>query len=78
MRKKQSSASSAGNRLSLAGGLLGIALLTGCAETMASGSDAGCLTYGAQRNAMPRAEPIVGKWGEWVADTDDAMTGACR
>lgn len=77
MQTKQSSALIADRRLSLAGGLLAIFLLTGCGETMASG-DAGCLTYGAQRNAMPRAEPIMGKWGEWVADTDDAMTGACR
>lgn len=57
---------------------LAVILLSGCVETTASG-DAGCLSYGEARLAMPRAEPVpAGAWGEWIADTDDRMTGGCR
>ena len=49
--------------------------LTLCAGTMGNG-DAGCLTYGVERQAMPRPLPLS-PLGEWVADTDTAMTGAC-
>jgi hypothetical protein len=53
-------------------------LLTGCATTTPSG-DAGCLSYGEARLAMPRSEPLpVTAWGGWIADLDDRMTGACR
>jgi hypothetical protein len=53
-------------------------LMTGCAGTMATG-DAGCASYAEARLTMPRAEPLpAGPWGEWVADTDDRLTGACR
>jgi hypothetical protein len=64
-------------RLSSAGVLLAAILLTGCAETMVSG-DAGCSSYGEARLLMPRDVPLTGKWGEWTADLDDRMTGACR
>lgn len=54
------------------------ALLTGCAATMAAG-DAGCQSYAEARLAMPDAATVpAGRWGEWVADLDDRMTGACR
>ena len=39
---------------------------------------AGCVSYGEARISMPRAEPLAGAWGAWVADLDDRMTGACR
>ena len=60
-------------------GVAALALLTsGCATTTASG-DAGCVSYGEARLGMPRAEPVpTGKWGDWVADLDDRMTGTCR
>ena len=68
-----------GARLSAAGALLALVLTSGCATTMAGGTDAGCVSYAEQRLAMPRAEPIPGgPWGGWIADTDDRMTGACR
>ena len=52
------------------------ALMTGCAQTTASG-DAGCASYGEARLSMPR--PLgVGPLASWVADLDDRMTGACR
>lgn len=48
--------------------------VSGCTTTA---SDAGCLTYGSQRSAMPR--PLgEGPLPQWVAVTDAAMTGACR
>ena len=53
-------------------------LLTGCARTMASG-DAGCGSYGEARLTMPDADIVpLGKWGDWIADLDDRMTGTCR
>jgi hypothetical protein len=53
-------------------------LLTGCGTTMVSG-DAGCGSYGEARLAMPDALTVPdGAWGEWIADLDDRMTGACR
>ena len=59
--------------------LLALLLTSGCAATMAPGSDAGCAAYGEARLAMPRAEPVPGgAWGDWIADTDDRMTGTCR
>ena len=64
-------------RLFSAGAMAGLILLSACATTTAVG-DAGCVSYGEARLAMPRAEPLVGSWGEWVADLDDRMTGACR
>jgi hypothetical protein len=28
---------------------------------------------------MPAVDTVPGgKWGDWIADTDDRMTGACR
>jgi hypothetical protein len=52
--------------------------LTGCART-AAGGDAGCLSYAEARLAMPPAETVPsGPWGDWIADADDRMTGACR
>lgn len=62
-----------------AGMLLTMAiLLTGCSGMTASG-DAGCLSYGEARLAMPDPNTIpLGVWGEWIADTDDRMTGTCR
>ena len=68
---------SGGVRLFGMGALLAALLTSGCAATMAGG-DAGCPAYGEQRLAMP-GEPLpAGAWGEWIADTDDRMTGACR
>jgi len=58
--------------------VMAAALLTGCARTMVSG-DAGCGSYGEARLTMPDALTVPdGKWGEWIADLDDRMTGACR
>ena len=55
-----------------------IALLTGCGATMGA-TDAGCISYAEARMSMPPAETVPsGTWGEWIADTDDRMTGACR
>ena len=57
--------------------IVAIALLTGCAETMAS-SDAGCISYAEARLAMPDPATVPGgEWGEWIADTDDRMVGTC-
>jgi len=58
--------------------LSAIALLTPmslCAGMMGSG-DAGCLTYAVERQDMPRPIPAT-PLGQWVADVDTAMTGAC-
>lgn len=55
-------------------------LLSGCGATMAGG-DAGCLSYGEARIAMPPPETLAEltpSWQAWIADTDDRMTGACR
>lgn len=55
-------------------------LLTGCARTMVSG-DAGCPSYGEARLERPPAESVADlppEWANWIADTDDRMTGACR
>lgn len=58
-------------------GLLALPL-TGCARMTVAG-DAGCLSYAEARLAMPPAETVpAGPWGDWIADTDDRMTGACR
>lgn len=58
--------------------LLAALLTSGCAATTVPG-DAGCAAYGEARLAMPRAEPVPGgAWGDWIADTDDRMTGTCR
>lgn len=40
--------------------------------------DAGCLSYGEARLAMPNEQFPVDEWGNWIADTDDRMTGTCR
>ena len=53
-------------------------LLTGCVGTTVSGN-AGCLSYGEARLDMPPPETVpMGPWGDWIADLDDRMTGACR
>lgn len=45
----------------------------------ATNTDAGCISYGIARSAMPADEVLPdGAWGNWVADTDDRMTGTCR
>jgi hypothetical protein len=67
-----------GARLSSVGAIVAAGLLTGCGQTTTLGADAGCMSYAEARLAMPRAEPIGGAWGEWVADLDDRMTGSCR
>ena len=54
-------------------------LLTACARTPTNGSDAGCQSYAEARLVMPAVDTVPGgKWGDWIADTDDRMTGACR
>ena len=59
--------------------LLALLLTSGCAATMGVGSDAGCASYGEARLMMPRDVPLPkSRWGDWIADTDDRMTGACR
>ena len=68
---------SAGVRLCAMGVIAAAALTSGCAATMAAG-DAGCMAYGEARLAMPGDPLPAGPWGEWVADTDDRMTGTCR
>ena len=59
--------------------VVALILMTGCAQMGGAGSlDAGCLSYGEARLAMP-SEPVpAGAWGGWIADTDDRMTGTCR
>lgn len=53
-------------------------LLTGCAKTTVSG-DAGCISYAEARLSMPPPDTVpAGPWGNWIADTDDRMTGTCR
>jgi hypothetical protein len=53
-------------------------LLSGCGATMGAG-EAGCVSYGIARATMPPPDTVpAGAWGQWVADTDDRMTGACR
>lgn len=49
-----------------------IGFLSACSSLT---SDAGCVTYGAQRAQMPTlgTDPV----SEWVDVTDGAMTGAC-
>jgi len=56
----------------------GMILLTGCAGTMIAG-DAGCESYAIARSTMPPADTVpAGPWGQWIANTDDRMTGTCR
>lgn len=63
-------------RLCVTGGAM--ILLTGCAGMTVSG-DAGCVSYGEARLAMPAADTVPsGPWGVWIADLDDRMTGTCR
>jgi hypothetical protein len=58
---------------------LALLLMSGCAATTVVGSDAGCAAYSEARLLMPRAEPLpTSKWGDWIVDTDDRMTGTCR
>lgn len=59
-------------------GVIAATLLTsGCAETTAVG-DAGCASYGEARLALPVDYLRVGEpLSEWIADTDDRMTGTC-
>ena len=55
-------------------------LLTGCATTR-TGGDAGCLAYAEARVSLPPLETILAvpaPWAEWIATTDDRMTGTCR
>lgn len=53
-------------------------LMSGCAKMMVVG-DAGCTSYAEARLDMPRDVPVPsGRWGGWIADTDDRMTGTCR
>jgi len=53
-------------------------LMSGCASMTVSG-DAGCVSYAEARLTMPREVAVgSGPWVQWVADTDDRMTGACR
>ena len=62
-----------------AGMLLAMAiLLTGCAETMAGGTDAGCISYGEARLTMPDLTMVPPHIADWIANLDDRMTGACR
>lgn len=78
MQKKHRSGSKEGVKLFSVGVLTIPLLLTDCARTMASG-DAGCISYAEARLVMPDAATVpIGKWGEWIADTDDRMTGTCR
>ena len=69
---------------SLAERLCGMAvaalLLTGCATTTVDG-DAGCLAYAEARLSLPPVATITAvpePWAEWIATTDDRMTGTCR
>lgn len=39
--------------------------------------DAGCLSYSIERLNMPDSPVPETAWGEWIADTDDRMTGTC-
>ena len=48
-------------------------LLTACTPY----TDAGCLTYAAQRDYMPRPLQDTPE-GRFIAATDAALTGACR
>lgn len=48
-------------------------LLGGCV----SGTDAGCIRYGANRAEMPRPLP-EDALGRWVAVLDADMTATCR
>jgi hypothetical protein len=74
----QSSGQSKGALRCAMGALLVTALLTGCGATMVSG-DAGCSSYGEARLSMPDLDMFPGgKWGYWIADLDDRMTGTCR
>jgi hypothetical protein len=53
--------------------------MTGCGAMTANGTDAGCASYGEARLAQPRHAPLPeGPWGDWIADTDDRLTGVCR
>ena len=65
-------------RVGITSAMVGMMILTsGCAETMGSG-DAGCISYGEARLAMPVDRLPGPPWGRWIADTDDRMTGTCR
>ena len=58
-------------------GMVASLFLTGCAKTMAVG-DAGCASYREARLDMPPPDTVPsGAWGDWIADTDDRMTGTC-
>ena len=51
-------------------------LMSGCGLMTGGGSDAGCLTYEVARPSMPRPLPDT-PLGEWVANVDVSLTGAC-
>ena len=54
--------------------IAGCLLLTACGEMMGGGCD----LYADARVDMPELSTLPdGAWGEWVADTDDRMTGGC-
>ena len=66
----------------LSAAIVGIALLTGCAETMGGGIEggAGCAAYQEARLALPSVETLATvptQWAIFIADLDDRMTGVC-
>ena len=65
-----------GARLYALAATAGFLLLTGCLGTTTLGSG-DCPIYAEARLDMPREPVPGGAWGEWIADTDDRMTGAC-
>lgn len=62
-------------RLSLMGATAACLMMSACGETVING--AGCSIYAGRVAAMPDEPVPETAWGDWVADTDDAMTGGC-
>jgi len=75
--------SSRGLRKAVSGSLMGAMMILpiGCVGTTATGTDAGCRAYSEARLYIPPVSTISevpAAWAQWIADTDDRMTGVCR
>ena len=74
MRKHWNGWNAGGMRYAMAA-LVAALLMSGCVKM----TDAGCNSYAEARLTMPRDVALGnGPWPQWIADTDDRMTGTCK